>query len=54
MSNTELGGSVGGAYISSDNQTCDYIPTYATLNTFAVEGDVRFDTFFEVNEGVKV
>ena len=28
--------------------------TYATLNTFAVEGDVRFDTFFEVNEGVKV
>lgn len=54
MSNTELGGSVGGAYISYDNQTCDYIPTYATLNTFAVEGDVRFDTFFEVNEGVKV
>lgn len=54
MSNTELGGSVGGAYISSNGQECDYIPTYATLNKFAVDGDVRFDTFFGVNSNVLV
>ena len=54
MSNTELGGSVGGAYISSADNSCDFIPTYATLNKFAVEGDIRFDTFFKDNAGVVV
>ncbi len=54
MSNTELGGSVGGAYINAADNSCDYIPTYATLNTFAVDGDIRFDTFFKENSGVIV
>lgn len=49
MSPTELGGSVGGAYISANNQTCDYLPTFAMLNLYG-EGDVRFDTFFAVNQ----
>ncbi len=54
MSNTELGGSVGGAYISSNGQECDYIPTYAALSKFAVDGDCRFDIFFGINSNVLV
>lgn len=52
MSNTELGGSVGGVYLSDNNLTCDYIPTFNTLTLFTDEGDVRFDTYFAVNQGI--
>lgn len=47
MSNTELGGSVGAAYLSVNQDFADYIPTFDILNLYADE-DVRFDAFFTV------
>ena len=45
-SSTELGiSSTGGAYISSNIQQADYVPTFETLLAYD-ENDVRFDSFF--------
>ncbi|RGN31414.1 RagB/SusD family nutrient uptake outer membrane protein [Bacteroides oleiciplenus] len=47
MSSTELGSSLGGAYLSTKLDGADYIPTYDILNMYDEE-DVRFDAFFTV------
>lgn len=49
MSSTELGSSLGGAYLSTKLDGADYIPTYDILNMYDEE-DVRFDAFFTVWE----
>lgn len=49
MSSTELGASLGGAYLSTKLDGADYIPTYDILNMYDEE-DVRFDAFFTVWE----
>lgn len=49
----ELGSSTGGAYISSNNQSCDYLPTYPTLIGYG-DGDCRFGVFFSVNQTLNV
>lgn len=47
MSQTELGASTGGAYLSPNRDGADYIPTFEMLNLYE-DDDVRFDAFFEV------
>ena len=50
----ELGSSTGGAYLSSNNQFCDYLPTYPTLSEYSDDGDCRFEAFFSVNQTLKI
>ncbi len=45
MSNTELGNSTGTAYLSTNLDGADYIPTFDVLDMYP-DGDVRFDAFF--------
>lgn len=44
--NTELAGSVGGSYLSSNLDMADYIPTETVLYSYADE-DIRFAAFFD-------
>lgn len=53
MSNTELGGSTGAEYISSDESSADYIPTYEVLSLYS-EKDARFNVFFKLYENLDV
>jgi len=53
MSNTELGGSTGAEYVSSDETNADYIPTYEVLSLYS-EKDARFDVFFKLYENLDV
>lgn len=48
MSNTELGNSTGSTYLSDNLDNADYIPTFDVLELYGDEGDIRFDTYFEV------
>ena len=48
MSNTELGNSTGSTYLSYNLDNADYIPTFDVLELYGDEGDIRFDTYFEV------
>ena len=50
---SELGSSTGAAYLSTNNQFCDYLPTYPTLIGYG-DGDCRFDAFFSLNQTLKV
>lgn len=53
MSNTELGGSTGGEYISSDESSADYIPTYEVLSLYS-EKDARFNVYFKLYSNLQV
>lgn len=53
MSNTELGNATGSYFLSDNNESAWYIPTYAMLSMYE-ENDIRFETFFLYNESLKV
>lgn len=57
MSNTELGNSTGIAYLSTELNSADYIPSYEALSMYD-EGDIRFEAYFDiwelVVEGAKI
>lgn len=53
MSSEELGGSIGGIYLSDNQTSAWYIPTYGTLSLFE-DGDVRFDTYFTQYDNLTV
>lgn len=45
MSQTELGSSTGGSYLSANQDGADYIPSYETYSIYD-ENDVRFEAYF--------
>lgn len=47
MSSTELGSSTGVAYLSTNMDAADYVPTFDVLNMYG-DGDVRWDAFFTI------
>lgn len=49
MSDQELSGSVGMAFLSPKKDAADYIPSFETLSMYP-EGDVRFEAYFAVWE----
>ena len=53
MTSTELGGSNGTHYISADQTTANYIPTYGTLAMYD-DTDVRMGVFFTLYTNLQV
>lgn len=54
MAPSELGASTGGQYFLSDNEeSAWYIPTEDMLSLYDEENDIRFNTFFDVYEGLQ-
>lgn len=52
MSNTELGNATGSYYLSANEESAWYIPSFAMLNMYD-DNDVRFDAFFKAYPELK-
>lgn len=53
MSSTELGSSTGSYFLTDNEESAWYIPTYDMIEMYDQEKDVRFSTFFTVYESLK-
>lgn len=50
---SELGGSIGGVFLSDKQTSALYIPTYGTLSLYG-DGDVRFEAFFTIYDNLTI
>lgn len=54
---SEIGGSTGGIFLSDDQLSADYIPTFGTMLDYVQSekgSDVRFDAFFTTYDNLKI
>lgn len=57
VSPSEVGGSTGGIFLSDNQLSADYIPTFSTMLDYAQSekgSDVRFDAFFTTYDNLKI
>lgn len=57
VSPSEVGGSTGGIFLSDNQLSADYIPTFGTMLDYAQSekgSDVRFDAFFTTYDNLKI